>query len=231
MTGLASDGGLYVPEVWPVLCTAEMEALPGLSWQGSYHRARKERTSKSWKTRAVKVHGEEADPGFRSRCRDMKLDRIDIKILAELQKNGRLTNIELADRVHLSASPCLMRLKKLQGAGLIRGFAAEIDLTQLADVLTVFTEVTLVRHGMQDLSRFVDALANVEHVVECHLISSGYDYLVKFNTCGIAQYQEIIENLSDMDLGILKYFSYVVFKTAIMPRQLPVTAVFQNASQ
>jgi len=158
----------------------------------------------------------------------MKLDRIDIRILAELQKNGRLTNIELAERVHLSASPCLMRLKKLQSTGLIRGFAADIDMGRLADVLTVFTEVTLARHGVHDLSRFVAALADIDNVVECHLVSSGYDYLVKFNTCGIAQYQEIVERLSDMDLGILKYFSYVVFKTPILPRQLPVSAVLQS---
>ena len=158
----------------------------------------------------------------------MKLDRIDINILSELQRNGRLTNIDLADRVHLSASPCLMRLKKLQSAGLIRGFAAEIDLARLADVLTVFTEVTLARHRPQDLSRFVAALDDINNVVECHLVSSGYDYLVKFNTCGIAEYQEIVERLLDMDLGLKRYFSYVVFKTPIMPRQLPVSVVFRD---
>ena len=157
----------------------------------------------------------------------MKLDRIDINILSELQRNGRLTNIDLAHRVHLSASPCLMRLKKLQSAGLIRGFAAEIDLARLADVLTVFTEVTLARHRPQDLSRFVAALDDINNVVECHLVSSGYDYLVKFNTCGIAEYQEIVERLLDMDLGLKRYFSYVVFKTPIMPRQLPVSVVFR----
>ncbi|MEO5740082.1 MAG: Lrp/AsnC family transcriptional regulator [Vicinamibacterales bacterium] len=160
----------------------------------------------------------------------MKLDRIDIRILAELQKNCRLTNNDLADRVNLSASPCLMRLKKLRSAGLIRGFAAEIDLAQLADVLTVFTEMTLAKHRPEDLARFVAVLAEIDNVVECHLVSSGYDYLVKFNTCGIAGYQEIIENLLDMNIGLKRYFSYVVFKTPIMPRQLPVSAVFKDIS-
>lgn len=159
----------------------------------------------------------------------MKLDQIDIKILSELQKNGRLTNSDLADRVHLSASPCLIRLKKLQSEGIIRGFAAEIDLTRLADVLTVFTEVTLVRHRPQDLARFVAALVDIDNVVECHLVSSGYDYLVKFNTCGITEYQELMEQLLDEGLGIKKYFSYVVFKTPILPRQFPVSAVSRRA--
>lgn len=158
----------------------------------------------------------------------MKLDRIDIKILAELQNNCRLTNNDLADLVSLSASPCLMRLRKLRSAGLIRGFTAQIDLAKLAEVLTVFTEVTLAKHRPEDLARFVDALANIDNVVECHLVSSGYDYLVKFNTCGIAEYQTIIENLLDSRTGMVKYFSYVVFKTPIMPRQLPVAAIFKN---
>jgi DNA-binding Lrp family transcriptional regulator len=155
----------------------------------------------------------------------MKLDRIDINILSELQKNGRLTNLELADRVHLSASPCLARMKKLREAGFILGFNAQHYLTRLADMLTVFTEVTLARHRTDDLLRFVAAVERFEQVVECHLISSGYDYLIKFNTCGITQYQELVEKLLDMDLGIAKYFSYIVFKTPVMPRQVPVSAI------
>lgn len=155
----------------------------------------------------------------------MKLDQIDVKILAELQRNGRLTNNDLADRVCLSASPCLMRLRKLRAAGLIRNISADIDLSRLADVITVFTEVTLSRHRPQDLEQFVGALEAIENVVECHLVSSGYDYLVKFNTCGIARYQEIVERLLDQNIGIKKYFSYVVFKTPILPRQLPVSAI------
>jgi DNA-binding Lrp family transcriptional regulator len=159
----------------------------------------------------------------------MKLDRIDINILAELQRNGRVSNLELAERVHLSASPCLTRMKRLQNAGYIRGFAAELDLTRLVDMVTVFTEVTLASHRPEDFTRFVAALDHVENVVECHLVSSGYDYLVKFNTCGISEYQEIMERLNEMNLGIRKYFSYVVFKTPIPPRQVPVKAVLRKS--
>jgi DNA-binding Lrp family transcriptional regulator len=155
----------------------------------------------------------------------MKLDEIDIKILSELQKNGRLTNVDLADRVNLSASPCLTRLKRLQSAGFITRIVADIDLARLGNVLTVFTEVTLARHRPQDLARFVSVLDGIENVVECHHVSSGYDYLVKFNTCGISEYQEIVERLLDMEIGMTKYFSYVVFKTPILPRYLPVAAV------
>ena len=161
----------------------------------------------------------------------MKLDRIDINILAEMQKDGRLTNIDLADRVHLSASPCLMRVKKLQNAGLIRSIKADINLSVMADMLTVYTEVTLNRHMPQDLARFVDVLTKIDNVVECHFVSSGYDYLVKFMTSGIREYQEIMESLLDMELGLKTYFSYVVFKTPIMPRQVPVITVCRTLEQ
>lgn len=158
----------------------------------------------------------------------MKLDVYDINILSELQNNGRLSNIELARRIHLSASPCLTRVKKLQSAGYITNYEAQLNLTRLADVLTVFTEVTLARHRLEDFSRFVAALDQIENVLECHLVSSGYDYLVKFNTCGMSEYQEIMERLTDMEVGIKKYFSYVVFKTPISPRQLPLATALRK---
>ena len=72
----------------------------------------------------------------------MKLDRIDINILYELQKNGRITNVELADLVNLSPSPCLMRVKRLQAEGFIFGYSSQINLGKLGPALTVFTEVT-----------------------------------------------------------------------------------------
>ena len=83
-----------------------------------------------------------------------KLDRIDIKILAVLQRNGRITNVELADEVSLSPSLCLMRVKKLQQAGYITGYSAQIDLARLGPTLTVFTEFTLKNHRQIDFARF-----------------------------------------------------------------------------
>ena len=114
----------------------------------------------------------------------MKLDRIDIRILHELQKNGRITNVELADLVHLSPSPCLQRVKKLQSEGYISGYSAQIDVAKLGQTLTVFTEVTLKNHRQIDFARFQQAAEKVDEVIECHLISGGYDYLLKFVTGG-----------------------------------------------
>ncbi|WP_128255276.1 Lrp/AsnC family transcriptional regulator [Falsirhodobacter deserti] len=158
----------------------------------------------------------------------LKLDRIDVKILAELQRNGRITNVELADLVALSPSPCLMRVKKLQQAGYITGYSALIDVAKLGDTLTVFTEFTLKNHRQIDFARFQEALEKVDSCIECHLVSGGYDYLAKFVTSGIVDYQTIIEGLIDREVGIDKYFSFVVMKTPFVKTQIPLTRLFAD---
>lgn len=158
----------------------------------------------------------------------LKLDRIDVKILAELQKNGRITNVELADLVALSPSPCLMRVKKLQQAGYITGYSAQINVAKLGETLTVFTEFTLKNHRPPDFARFQEALEKIDSCIECHLVSGGYDYLTKFVTSGIVDYQNIIESLIDRDLGVDKYFSFVVIKTPFVKTQIPLTRLFAD---
>jgi DNA-binding Lrp family transcriptional regulator len=155
-----------------------------------------------------------------------KLDRIDLKILYALQKDGRITNVNLADAVGLSTSPCLMRVKRLEKEGLIKSYSAQIELAKLGDTLTVFTEVTLADHRRTDFGRFEDAVRRVDEIIECHLVSGGYDYLLKFVTRGILHYQEIIERLLEQNVGIEKYFSYVVIKSPFVKSYLPLTALF-----
>lgn len=159
----------------------------------------------------------------------MKLDQIDIKILSELQKNGRITNVELAELVNLSPSPCLMRVKKLQTEGYILGYSARINVAKLGQPLTVFTEVTLKNHRQADFARFLSVVEKLDSVVECHLVSGGYDYLVKFVTSGIAEYQTIMERLIDLDIGIDKYFSFVVLKSPIVKPHIPLTSLFAGS--
>lgn len=158
----------------------------------------------------------------------MKLDKIDIKILSELQKNGRISNVELAELVHLSASPCLMRVKKLQEEGFIVGYSAQVDVAKLGQTLTVFTEITLKNHRPIDFSRFLSTVEKIDSVIECHLVSGGYDYMVKFITPGISEYQTIMERLLELDIGIDKYFSFVVLKSPIVKAHLPLDAIFSH---
>lgn len=157
-----------------------------------------------------------------------KLDRIDLKILSELQKSGRITNVDLADAVGLSPSPCLLRVKRLEKAGYISGYSADVNLSKLGDVLMIFTEVTLSDHRRDDFSRFEASIRGIDEIIECHLVSGGYDYLLKFITQGVNHYQEIIESLLERNIGIEKYFSYIVIKSPFVKKHYPIESLFDR---
>lgn len=157
----------------------------------------------------------------------VKLDRIDINILAELQKNGRITNTDLAEAVALSPSPCLARVKRLEKAGYITSYNARIALDKLGETAIVFTEVTLADHHMADFAKFERSIRTVDEVIECHLISGGYDYLLKFVTRGISHYQSLMEEILERDFGIAKYFSYIVLKSPIEKSHYPLATLFK----
>ena len=157
-----------------------------------------------------------------------KLDRIDLNILVQLQKDGRMTNANLADAVGLSASPCLQRVKRLESAGYITGYGAQVNLAKLTESITVFTEITLIDHRKEDFVKFEANLRNVEELMECHLVSGGYDYLLRFVSRNIGHYQERMENLLERNIGIEKYFSYIVLKSPIVKNALPLKALLDT---
>ena len=157
-----------------------------------------------------------------------KLDRIDLKILANLQRSGRISNVELSEAVCLSPSPCLTRVKRLETAGYITGYGAHVNLNKLGEFLTIFTEVTLAEHRRGDFSRFEAKIAKVDEILECHMVSGGYDYLLKFVARGVSHYQELIEGMLEGDYGIEKYFSYVVIKTPFVKHHYPIQNLFEN---
>jgi DNA-binding Lrp family transcriptional regulator len=157
------------------------------------------------------------------------LDRIDLKILAELQARGRITNVDLANAVGLSPSPCLTRVKRLEASGYITGYGAQLELKKLGDVLTVFTQVTLSDHRSDDFARFETAVHGVSEIIECHLVSGGHDYLLKFMTNGVNHYQRVIERLLEKNVGIEKYFSYIVIKTPFVKTHYPIERLFDRS--
>src|SRR6187402_1750120 len=154
-----------------------------------------------------------------------KVDRLDLRILAQLQKNGRMTNVDVADAVGLSPSPCLIRVKRLEQAGYIAGYGAHLRLEKLGDTLTVFTEVTL-NHHHEDFFRFETAIRDVDEIMECHLVSGGYDYLLRFLTRGVNHYQQVIEGLLERNIGIEKYFSYIVIKSPFVKTHCAIEKLF-----
>lgn len=160
-----------------------------------------------------------------------KLDRIDINILSNLQRNGRLTNVNLADAVGLSPSPCLQRVKRLEKAGFIESYKAHISIGKITDSVTVFTEVTLNDHRREDFIKFESEIRKYDNMQECHLVSGGYDYLLKFVARSVAHYQEIIENILERNIGVDKYFSFIVIKSVIARDSVPINALLAKENQ
>lgn len=140
----------------------------------------------------------------------MKVDKIDLKIIETLQKQGRITKQNLADAVALSPSACLERLKRLEKSGIIRGYHADVAMEKLMPYSAVLVEVTLENHRSEDFKRFEAALADISEVVECYAVGGGIDYIVKFVARSIEDYQAIINGLLDKNVGIDRYFSYFI---------------------
>lgn len=109
----------------------------------------------------------------------VKLDRIDRKILHDLQENGRMTNVELAERAGISAPPCLRRVRALEEAGVIKGYHADIDSNSLGFGVTVFAQVGLSNQAETDLKKFEDLVRGWPLVRECYLVSGEADYVLK----------------------------------------------------
>jgi DNA-binding Lrp family transcriptional regulator len=156
------------------------------------------------------------------------LDRIDIRILSHLQRNGRVTNVDLADAVGLSPSPCLIRVKRLEKAGYVTGYGAHVQLEKLGDIQVVFTQVTLSDHRREDFARFEAAVRNVDEIVECHLVSGGFDYLLKFVTRSVTHYHSIAEDVLRQGVNIEKYFSYIVIKSPLVRSHYPIEKLFDG---
>jgi Lrp/AsnC family transcriptional regulator of ectoine degradation len=141
-----------------------------------------------------------------------KLDAIDVRILSLLQKNGRTKKVELASAVGLSLSSCWDRLQKLEQAGFVRGYHAEIDLARLVKSEMIFTTLTLQFHTQAHFARFEQAVKNIPEVVVCHAVGGGIDYILQIVARNISHYQDIMDDLLSREIGISVYFTYVVTK-------------------
>src|ERR1700704_4963602 len=126
------------------------------------------------------------------------LDRIDIRILAALQRDGRSTNEKLSSTVGLSPRACLERVRKLEAAGIIAGYQAVIEIAQLSPrPINVFAEIMLEKQAHK--SRFEQRLAKIDEVVECWEVSGTVDYIARFVCADLATYEELTSGLLDDD--------------------------------
>ena len=152
----------------------------------------------------------------------VSLDRIDLKILAHLEREGRCSNVELADAVGLSQSPCLARTKRLQEIGVIRGYGADIALEKVGRHVIVFSEVTISSHRRNDFRKFEEAADRYREIVEWYNVSGGYDYLLKIVVPGVAHFQGLMERLLQDDIGIEKFTSRIVLRESSGKRTYPL---------
>ena len=155
----------------------------------------------------------------------ISLDQFDLKILAHLQREGRCSNVELADAVGLSQSPCLVRTKRLQEVGVIRGYGADIALDKLGGHVVVFSEVTISSHRRPDFSKFEEVAGQHPEIVEWYNVSGGYDYLLKIVAPSVARFQELMERLLLDDIGIEKFTSRIVLRQSSGRRSYPLDLI------
>ena len=156
----------------------------------------------------------------------MKLDTIDIRILNELQNDSSHSNVELAKRVHLSPSPCLMRVKALKDKGVIRNYVALADPKVLGLGLNVFISISLKEQSKEALALFEQRISEHDEVMECYLMTGDSDYLIRVAVADMGALEKfILEQLTPIS-GIEKIRSsfalkQVRYKTALpLPKQI-----------
>ena len=120
------------------------------------------------------------------------LDRIDKNILVELQRNGRISNVELSKHVGLSPTPCLERVKRLEKQGVIEGYKAVVNAEEVGASLLVFVEITLEKTAQDVFSEFSKSVSSFDEILECHLVSGSFDYLLKTRVKNMASYRKLL---------------------------------------
>ncbi len=152
----------------------------------------------------------------------MELDAIDLRILDELQRDGALTNVELARRVHLSASPCLIRVKALEAAGVIARYVALCSAQSLGLGLNVFISISLRAQSKEALAVFEEQIARHDEVMECYLMTGDSDYLIRVAVADMAALEKfILEQLTPIP-GIEKIRSSFALKQVRYKTALPL---------
>src|SRR5688500_16834015 len=150
-----------------------------------------------------------------------RLDTIDLRILEAVQQDGRITKLALAAKVGLSPTPCWMRLRKLEKAGIVSGYHARVALRVIAPITTVLMEVTLGRHRQADLDRWDRAGRDIPEIVACWSVGGGVDYVLKGVARDVDAYQRMVDALLEREIGIDRYFTYIVTRTvkdgAVLP--------------
>jgi Lrp/AsnC family transcriptional regulator, leucine-responsive regulatory protein len=152
----------------------------------------------------------------------MKLDRFDRTILQVLQTDGRIANSALAERVNLSESASLRRVRSLEEAGLIEGYTALLNQQKAGCPVNVFINITLDRQDETDLRKFEDAVKKIPEVMECYLMTGDYDYLVRAVVADTADFERLHSKHLTRLPGVARVHSSFALRTVQKSRELPI---------
>ncbi len=150
------------------------------------------------------------------------IDAIDQRILAALQQNGRLSNVQLAEKVSLSESACLRRVRHLEQSGIIDRYVMLLDQTAIGKPGTVFVRVTLEGQQQEKLLKFEEEIGRVKDVLECYLMSGDSDYLLKIIVRDNEDYMRIHNRLTSLP-GVLRVQSSFALKTVLKKTELTLS--------
>jgi len=151
----------------------------------------------------------------------IKLNRIDLAILEELQKDGKLSNVDLATRIGLSESACLRRVKNLQDKGAITHYAAHLNAAAVGLPGTVFVRVSLEKQQEEKLNTFEEAVKHVPEVMECYLMGGDVDYMIRVVVSDAPDYERVHNILTRLP-GVDRVHSSFALRTVLKRTRLPI---------
>ncbi|TKB47050.1 winged helix-turn-helix transcriptional regulator [Thalassotalea mangrovi] len=149
------------------------------------------------------------------------LDRIDLTILDTLQKDGRISNVELAKKVNLSPSPCLDRVKRLESEGYVKRYAAILNAEKLNIPMSAFIQLTLDKTTADVFNHFRGEVVKLKEVAECHMVAGGFDYLLKLRVTGMRDYRDVLGKIVELP-GVSQTHTYVVIDKIKEDLGLPI---------
>lgn len=159
---------------------------------------------------------------FNDRFLRMKFDRFDRAILQALQHEGRIPNSTLAERVNMSESACLRRIRQLEESGLIEGYTALISQQKAGFPVNVFVNITLDRQDETDLRKFEEAVRKIPEVMECYLMTGDYDYVVRVVVADTADFERLHSKHLTRLPGVARVHSSFALRTVQKSRELPI---------
>jgi Lrp/AsnC family transcriptional regulator of ectoine degradation len=140
----------------------------------------------------------------------LTLDTSDIRILNAIQNNGQLSKSALSEMVNLSPTSCWVRLTKLKKEGLIRGYHADIDVSKIADLTKVIVTVSLNKHHKLDFQKFESHIESIDEIISCVATGGGFDYVMTVISSSLVDFQDLMEQLVEDEIGIDRYITYIV---------------------